>query len=89
MTPLNDLEWSLVGPDEAPSLHPSVGNWNLECRSHYVLRKGGVIWARSFNEAEIAACRAKDLMPYLQTSWREKLRELLSRAAKWLRPGRK
>ena len=67
MTPLNDWEWCLTGSDARPSLHPSVGNWNLKCLSHYVVRDGKVIWARSFTPAEITACRAKDMRPYL--SW--------------------
>jgi hypothetical protein len=30
--------------DGAVTLRPSVGNWNYECRSHYVITRGEVLW---------------------------------------------
>jgi hypothetical protein len=35
---------------DAVSLHPSVGNWNLRCRSHYVIRDGRVIEGAEVDE---------------------------------------
>jgi hypothetical protein len=45
---------------ETVSLWPSVGNWNLACRSHYVIERGRVIGAASWTDEQIAAERRKD-----------------------------
>ena len=73
MTPLNEIEWELTGTDERPSLFPSVGNWNSECKSHYVLTNGRIRWARLFSPAEIDAVRRKDLKAYQSMSWWQKI----------------
>jgi hypothetical protein len=85
MTPLNDIEWELTGTDDRPSLRPSVGNWNLDCRSHYVLSEGRVHWARRFSQSEIEAVRRKDLRPYQQTSWVQKVGEWIERVVRFFR----
>ena len=85
MTPLNAIEWELLGPDEHPSLYPSVGNWNLACQSHYFVSRGAVRWARRFTPAEIEACRRKDLRPYRRHRWLEVLGKLFAKAIDRLR----
>ena len=45
---------------QAISLWPSVGNWTLPCRSHYVVNDAVVIEARSWSDEEIAAERRRD-----------------------------
>ena len=87
MTPLNDIEWELTGSDDRPSLHPSVGNWNLDCRSHYILSKGRVRWARRFSPSEIEAVRRKDLRSYQQVSWAQKVGDWIERVARFFRSG--
>ncbi|WP_068083729.1 DUF6527 family protein [Novosphingobium rosa] len=59
-TPLTPTDWHLVYDGEAVTLNPSVGNWNLACRSHYVIRRGRVIEAGPWSEEEVAAERARD-----------------------------
>lgn len=59
-TPLTPTDWHLVYDGEAVTLNPSVGNWNLACRSHYVIRRGHVIEAGPWSEREVAAERARD-----------------------------
>jgi hypothetical protein len=81
MIPLNDIGWALLGADDRPSLHPSVGNWNLECQSHYVLWKGRVRSDRRFSQSGIEAVRRRDLRPYQQTSWLQKVGEWTERVA--------
>lgn len=44
----------------AVTLSPSVGNWSFACRSHYFIRSGRVIWAGAWDDAEVAAGRARD-----------------------------
>ncbi len=60
VTPLKPSGWRLSGHQNAPTLRPSVGNWNLPCRSHYFISGGKVQWARQWSEAEIQAGRWKD-----------------------------
>jgi hypothetical protein len=45
---------------ETVSLRPSVGNWNLACRSHYVTERGRVHEAGPWTDAQIAAERQRD-----------------------------
>ena len=49
-TPLAPRGWSLTYDGETISLHPSVGNWNLPCRSHYWIRNNQAVWAPSWAE---------------------------------------
>lgn len=81
LTPLNRHEWRLTGSDMNPSLTPSVGNWNLECQSHYWVRKGMIVWAPRWSAAEIAAGRAREQRPYLENTWLDKAKSWLSRIA--------
>lgn len=43
VTPLGEQEWSLMFDGETVSLWPSIGNWNMRCRSHYVINRNRVI----------------------------------------------
>ena len=36
VTPLTPTDWRMTFDGETISLSPSIGNWNLRCRSHYV-----------------------------------------------------
>ena len=47
VTPFSPAQWHLTFDGETVSLHPSIGSWNLPCRSHYVIRNGRVIQAPS------------------------------------------
>jgi hypothetical protein len=60
VAPLGRREWKLVFDGETVSLYPSIGNWSLPCRAHYILRDGKVRWARNWSDAEVAANRAYD-----------------------------
>lgn len=59
-TPLGPTEWSVKKTSAGPSLWPSVGNWQLPCKSHYVIDRGEVEWAPQWNEAQIRAGRARE-----------------------------
>lgn len=52
-TPLCSTEWSLTESAKGPSLYPSIGNWQLPCRSHYWIKDGAVIWSDQWSEEEI------------------------------------
>jgi len=47
VTPLGRPGWSLTY-DGTASLHPSVGNGNFPCRSHYYVTQNSVEWLRPF-----------------------------------------
>lgn len=60
ITPLTPTDWSVIYDGETVSLDPSVGNWNLPCRSHYWIRRGEVHWAQAWSDEEIEESRERD-----------------------------
>lgn len=60
VTPLTPTDWRLTFDGETVSLWPSVGNWNLPCRSHYVIKGNLVIEAGPWNKAKIEAEQKRD-----------------------------
>lgn len=60
ITPLSPAQWSLTYNGHDVSLHPSVGNWSLSCKSHYVIDHGSIRWSHQFTKGQIAANRARD-----------------------------
>ena len=59
-TPLGPTEWSLEETDGGPTLHPSVGNWQEACQSHYWIVRGEVIWSAKWTPGQIAAGRRSE-----------------------------
>ena len=59
VTPLGPAEWNFTYNGKTISLHPSVGNWSFECRSHYWIEESNVRWARSFSTEEVLESRKK------------------------------
>ena len=59
-TPFTPTDWKLTFDGDTVSLSPSVGNWDLPCRSHYVIKRDVVHWAGDMKRAEIAGGRAAD-----------------------------
>lgn len=55
MTPLGPAEWSFSQYNARPSLRPSIGNWQLPCRSHYFITDGQVLWAEHWSDERVAA----------------------------------
>jgi hypothetical protein len=45
---------------ESVALWPSIGNWNLPCRSHYIIRDGRAIEAEPWSDQQIASERERD-----------------------------
>ena len=60
VTPFTPMDWKMTFDGRAISLWPSVGNWTLPCRSHYVVREGAVTQARPWTDEESAAERRRD-----------------------------
>lgn len=61
MTPLREMEWSLSELNGRPTLDPSIGNWQLACRSHYVIADGEVLWMPAWSQARVDAGRAREI----------------------------
>ena len=60
VTPLSPTDWKFTYYGVSISLFPSVGNWNVPCRSHYWIDGGRVVRADQWSEDMIADNRARD-----------------------------
>lgn len=60
VTPIKPTKWSVTYDGETVSLSPSIGRWQLPCKSHYWIRRNGVDWSRPFTDREIAAVQRRD-----------------------------
>lgn len=56
-TPLGVAEWTVEDDEAGPSLHPSVGNWQRPCRSHYVIAGGDVHWSAAWTDRQVEVGR--------------------------------
>jgi len=46
VTPIGKPEgWHLTENNGVVSLAPSIGNWQIECKSHYWIRDNKIVWA--------------------------------------------
>lgn len=59
ITPLSPSQWSVAFDGEV-SVWPSIGNWALPCRSHYVIEDGRIRWAREFTREDVEENRQSD-----------------------------
>lgn len=57
ITPVGPVNWSLKVKKGKPTMYPSLGNWELPCRSHYWIRDGKIVWSSQWTEDEIKAGR--------------------------------
>jgi uncharacterized protein DUF6527 len=57
VTPIHPTEWSLTWNGEGATLHPSVGNWSSNCRSHYWIRENQIVWAMNWSAAQVERAR--------------------------------
>jgi hypothetical protein len=60
VTPLRETEFSLIERGDTVSLHPSIGNWDHHCQSHYWIRDNQVIWAEPMTKDQIRMGRVHD-----------------------------
>jgi hypothetical protein len=60
VTPLSPTDWAVTFDGESVSLDPSVGSWNLPCRSHYWIDRNRVKWAPRWSRERIRIGRAAD-----------------------------
>jgi hypothetical protein len=60
VTPFTPTDWKMTFDGESVSLWPSIGNWTLNCRSHYVIAHGRVVGAGRWSDRQIAEARRRD-----------------------------
>lgn len=60
VTPLSPTDWRLICDGQSVSLDPSIGNWSLDCQSHYWIKRNAVRWAPSWSRRQIEETRARD-----------------------------
>jgi hypothetical protein len=60
VTPLSPAQWRITFNGATVSLYPSVGNWNLPCRSHYILKDGKVLEADTWSDKQVAYGQVRD-----------------------------
>lgn len=55
ITPLGPTEWTFFESDGKATLEPSIGNWQLSCRSHYFIINGRIEWSYQWSDKQIKA----------------------------------
>lgn len=60
VTPFTPTDWKMIFDGESITLWPSIGNWNLNCRSHYLIKKGRVVKAGQWTNKQIQIERNRD-----------------------------
>jgi hypothetical protein len=60
VTPFTPTDWRMTFDGETVSIHPSVGNWNQKCRSHYVIQRNMVLESGVWSNNQIEAERRRD-----------------------------
>jgi len=51
-TPIKPAEWSFTIDTKGPSLKPSIGNGQLNCKSHYIIRNGKILWLNPITDED-------------------------------------
>lgn len=60
VTPLGPTDWKIAVSGDLVTVYPSIGNWSLECRSHYWIEHGRILWADQWSEERIRYGRERD-----------------------------
>jgi hypothetical protein len=60
VTPLSPTDWKLTYDGESVTLFPSIGNWGLNCRSHYFIERSRIVEALPWSEEEISEGRRRN-----------------------------
>lgn len=60
VTPLGPTEWAFRDEHGKPTLKPSIGSWQLPCRSHYFITAGNVHWSTVWSSEQIESGRREE-----------------------------
>jgi len=83
-TPLGPTDWQLTTSRRGPTLHPSIGNWQEPCQSHYIISAGEVIWMDRWSPEQIAAGRRGEERRSREYFESRPRKGILRRAWSWL-----
>lgn len=53
MLPLGSEQWSVQEVGREATVRPSIGSWQLPCRSHYWITAGAVVWSGQWTPEQI------------------------------------
>lgn len=59
VTPITPTDWNLTYDGKTISLYPSIGSWNLDCKSHYFITKSVIHHCSKWSDTEIKKGREK------------------------------
>lgn len=60
ITPLHPARWGVFYDGDAVSIWPSVGSFDLPCRSHYVIERNRVVWHSTWSASAARAGAERD-----------------------------
>lgn len=60
ITPFTPTDWRMTFDGDSVSISPSIGNWTLDCSSHYVIKQGRIIEAAPWTDVQVASERERD-----------------------------
>jgi len=85
VTPLGAADWTLRF-DGAVTLHPSIGNGQWPCRSHYWIRGDRVVWGQTMSATQVSADQRRDAAGRARSYGRPHVKSrLISTVRKFLR----
>jgi len=53
ITPLSPTDWQVIYNGDSISLSPSIGNWGLNCQSHYWITQNKITRAKSWSKQKV------------------------------------
>lgn len=75
VTPISPTDWKLTFDGDTITLHPSIGNWNFKCRSHYWITNSAIKHAPKWTIGEVESGRLaekKDKVHYYKQKKKRK-----------------
>lgn len=66
ITPITPTDWSIEYDGETVSLYPSIGSWNLPCKSHYYITRSEIKWMKGWSHDKIERGRKLDKKSKIQ-----------------------
>ena len=58
--PLTPIGWKMTFDGESVSISPSIGNWQLNCRSHYWIENNKVVWSENWSAKQVRKVRHRE-----------------------------
>ncbi|MBN1184223.1 MAG: hypothetical protein JXB49_18180 [Bacteroidales bacterium] len=87
ITPLGPNDWTFTEFGNKASLYPSIGNWQLPCRSHYWIKKGKIVWSYQWSQEQIKRCFKEEELQrklyYEKRQSSDKRQSIVKRVLRW------